>query len=97
MTFKRYCNTAIILICSVFIAMAWAQEPPVKPAPTRLEMQENIESLFSSVLPAQTKASEASLEMFTKYAERLEVADRIAKYKRNLFDALKKQGSSDRT
>jgi hypothetical protein len=82
MTFKRFSNSAIFLVCSVSIAAAWAREPPTKPAPTSQEVQKNIESLFSSILPAQTIAAEASLDMLTNYAERPEVAERIAKYKK---------------
>lgn len=41
---------------------------------------------------AQGKAAEATLDALTKHAERPELVDRIAAYRRNLFKSLKKRG-----
>jgi hypothetical protein len=83
---------ATLFLACTFTPVSRAQDVPVKKQLTPEEQQKSMEAFFSTMVPAQAKAAEASLDLLTKYAERPEVADRIAAYKKNLFESLKKRG-----
>ena len=70
------------------LAHAQAQSPQ-KPTPE--EMQRMMDST-SSMLPMLGRMTEVQLEAQLKVAERPETAERIATFKKNLFDALRRKG-----
>lgn len=70
------------------LAHAQAQSPP-KPTPE--EMQKMMDST-SATYPMLARMTEVQLEAQLKVAERPETAERIAAFKKNLFDALRRKG-----
>ncbi len=71
------------------LAVAQAQMPP-KPSPE--DMQKMMDSSMVSMLPMLGRMTEVHLEAQLKVAERPETAEKIATFKKNLFDALKRKG-----
>lgn len=70
------------------LAHAQAQSPQ-KPTPE--EMQRMMDST-GAMLPTLARMTEVQLEAQLKVAERPETAERIATFKKNLFDALRRKG-----
>ena len=78
--------TALLVVCGA----AFAQNPlPSKPSPE--DMQRMMDST-SAMLPTLARTTEVQLEAQLKVAERPETAERIATFKKNLFDALRRKG-----
>jgi hypothetical protein len=72
-------------------AVAHAQQPqPQKPTPE--QMQSMMDASVVSMLPALARMSEVQMETQVKFAARPETAERIATFKKNLFDALRSKG-----
>jgi hypothetical protein len=80
-----------VLIPALFClsALAHAQQPQ-KPTPE--QMQSMMDASMVSMLPMMARISEMQMETQLKFAERPETAERIASFKKNLFDALRKKG-----
>jgi hypothetical protein len=81
-----------VVLSSLFAvsSLAHAQAPsPQKPTPE--EMQRMMDST-SAMLPMLARMTEVQLEAQLKVAERPETAERIAAFKKNLFDALRRKG-----
>lgn len=70
-------------------ALAHAQQPQ-KPTPE--QMQSMMDASVVSMLPMMARVDEVHMETQLKMAERPETAERIATFKKNLFDALRKKG-----
>jgi hypothetical protein len=84
-------NLMMIPALLVLSAGAAAQSPqPQKPTPA--EMQTMMDASMVSMLPMLARMTEVQLEAQLKLAERPETAERIAAFKKNLFDALRKKG-----
>ena len=85
-----------VLVLAVLLglpSLALAQLPqpqPQKPSPD--EMQKMMDASMVSMLPMLGRMTEVHLEAQLKVAERPETAERIATFKKNLFDALRKKG-----
>lgn len=62
--------------------------------PSPEEMQKMMDATMGAMAPLMGRIMEATLEAELKVAERPDTAVRIATFKRNLFDALKKSGFS---
>jgi hypothetical protein len=71
--------------------LAYAQTQALQ-KPTPEEMQKMMDASMVSMLPMLGRMTEAHLEAQLKVAERPETAERIATFKKNLFDALRKKG-----
>ncbi len=72
-------------------AAAHAQLPqPSKPTPDQL--QSMMDASMVSMLPMLARMTEVQLDTQLKYAARPETAERIATFKKNLFDALRAKG-----
>ncbi len=69
--------------------LAQAQQPQ-KPTPEQL--QSMMDASVVSMLPTMARIDEVHMETQLKLAERPETAERIATFKKNLFDALRKKG-----
>jgi len=85
---------AIVLF--IFSLTAIAQEPARPNRPSAEEMQKMMEMSMGAMAPAMSKMTEAMIEAQLKAAENPETARRIAVFKKNLYDALLKQGFSKR-
>lgn len=81
-----------VILCTLLglSGLAFAQsQAPHKPSPE--DMQRMTDST-SAVLPTLGRMTEVQLEAQLKVAERPETAERIATFKKNLFDALRRKG-----
>lgn len=83
---------AIVLF--IFSLSAIAQEPARPNRPSPEDMQKMMEMSMGAMAPAMAKMTEAMIEAQLKAAENPETARRIAVFKKNLYDALLKQGFS---
>lgn len=63
--------------------------PPPFPMPKATEV---FESTMGAMVPLMAKMSEAQLDTQLTMAERPETAERVAAFKKNLFDALRRKG-----
>lgn len=85
--------SSLLLVCY----SAFAQNPP-PPKPTPEEIQKGMENAMGkamgAMLPMMGQMAEAQIEAQLKVAERPETAERIATFKKNLFDALRSKGFS---
>jgi hypothetical protein len=82
-------HAALISALFGLSALAHAQQPQ-KPTPE--QMQSTMDASMVSMLPVLARTSEVLMETQLKLAERPETAERIATFKKNLFDALRKKG-----
>lgn len=71
---------------------AQAQQPQQPPKPTPEQLQSMMDASMVSMLPMLARMTEVQLETQLKYAARPETAERIATFKKNLFDALRAKG-----
>lgn len=85
MRFHAMAISALFGLC----ALAHAQQPQ-KPTPE--QMQSMMDASVVSMLPMMARVDEVHMETQLKMAERPETAERIATFKKNLFDALRKKG-----
>jgi hypothetical protein len=76
-----------------FVCQAQAQNAP-QPRPSPEEMQKSMDAAMGAMVPMMGRMTEVMIEAQLKLAERPETAERIAIFKRNLFEALQKKGFS---
>jgi|SRR5471030_304996 len=82
--------SSILLVCNVAFAQS---PPPQKPNPE--EMQKGMETAMGAMLPMVGRMAEVQIEAQLKVAERPDTAERIATFKKNLFDALRHKGFTE--
>lgn len=75
-------------------ATAFAEEPAEKKEPTQEELQQIMEMSFGAMVPMMGKMTEVMIEAQLKIGEKPETARSLAAFKKNLYDALIKQGFS---
>jgi hypothetical protein len=80
----------MLLLCNV----ALAQTPP-STKPSAEEMQKGMEAAMGAMVPTMTRMAEAQIEAQLKVAEKPETAERVATFKKNLFDALRHKGFTE--
>lgn len=84
-------HAVVIPVLFGLSALAHAQLPqPQKPTPE--QMQSMMDASMVSMLPMLARITEVQMETQLKMAERPETAERIATFKKNLFDALRRKG-----
>lgn len=71
-------------------AQGSAPKPPAPPSPE--QMRQMMEASMGAAVPAMGRMAEVMIETQLRAAERPETAERIALYKRNLFESLLKRG-----
>src|SRR5512136_1476562 len=71
---------------------ALADEPAADKKPSPDEMKQLMEMSFGSMVPIMGKMTEAVIEAELKIAEKPETAASLAVFKKNLYNALVKQG-----
>jgi len=85
----------ITLALALTASVASAAEPAAeKNAPSPDEMQQLMEASFGAIVPMMGKMAEVTIDAQLKIAEKPETATRLAVFKKNLYDALIKQGFS---
>jgi hypothetical protein len=80
------------LVLGILSFTAIGQDAPKRPSPE--EMRQTMESSMGAMAPMMGRMAEASIEAQLNAAEKPETARRIAQFKKNLYDALLKQGFS---
>ena len=98
----KHALIALALVLSTLPVQA--QEPEEAPeapeaeesdsAATPEDMQQIMEATFGAMVPMMVKMTEGIIDAQLRIAERPETATRIAAFKKNLYDALLKQGFS---
>lgn len=83
---------ALGLAAACLAGVAEAQTPPPAPSFSADEQQRRAAALSASLAPLVSKTSEEQTEAQLRIAERPETAERIATFKKNLFDALRRKG-----
>lgn len=85
----------IALSCMLLLFnVALAQTPP-SPKPSAEEMQKGMEAAMGAMVPTMTRMAEVQIEAQLKVAEKPETAERVATFKKNLFDALRHKGFTE--
>lgn len=82
--------TSTTLALAAGIPAALAQEGNKKPTPE--EMQQIMDATFGAMVPMMAKMTEVIIEAQLRIGVQPETATRLATFKRNLYDALLKQG-----
>ncbi len=67
-------------------------QPPKPPRPTAEEMQKSMDAAMGSMVPMMGRMTEVTIGAQLKLAAMPETAERIAAFKKNLFDQLQKKG-----
>ncbi len=89
---KRVTITLALVLAAT---VACAAEPAAeKSTPSPEEMQQLMEASFGAMVPMMGKMAEVTIDAQLKIAEKPETAARLAVFKKNLYDALIKQGFS---
>jgi len=77
------------------------QDPTVRPAAeqkknilSEQEMKKTLEGIYGVMVPIAEKMTDAIIDSSLKTSEKPEAANRIAAFKKNLYDALIRQGFS---
>ncbi|MES2758184.1 MAG: hypothetical protein V4693_12490 [Pseudomonadota bacterium] len=84
-------HTVLISALLGLSTFAHAQvQQPAKPTPE--QMQSMMDASIVSMLPVLARMSEVQMETQVKFAARPDTAERIATFKKNLFDALRNKG-----
>lgn len=84
-------HTVVLAALCSLSSLAFSQAlPSSKPSPE--DMQKMMDASMVSMLPMLGRMTEVHLEAQLKVAERPETAERIATFKKNLFDALRRKG-----
>ena len=84
-----------IVTCTLLLfaaTAALAQAPPERRQPSPEDTQKILESTLGAMGPMMGRMSEAMIEAQLRIAEKPETAERVATFKRNLFEALVKKG-----
>lgn len=86
-------SATLLSLCAT-LAHADEQAQRKQPSPEEIQkiMAASVEASMGAMVSAMGKMTEAMLEAQLKVAERPETAERVAAFKRNLFDALVKKG-----
>jgi len=91
---------AAILAATMLATPSFADEPLVPPAaastphqpPSAADMQKMMSAAMSGMVPVMGHMTEAMIEAQLSSAAQPQTAERIAAFKRNLYDALIKKG-----
>ena len=67
-------------------------QTPKPPRPSAEEMQKSMDAAMGSMVPMMGRMTEITIEAQLKLAAMPETAERIAAFKKNLFDQLQKKG-----
>lgn len=91
MKFQTLASHGFVLACLV-ASQAPAQSPAPQPALSPDDLQRRAAAVSATLTPLVSKTSEETAEAQFRIAERPETAERIAAFKKNLYEALRKKG-----
>jgi hypothetical protein len=91
----RHLIATFALAALLHTSCSYAQGAPAQQPPTPEDMQKLMGATFDAMVPAMTKMTEAMVEAQLRIAVLPGTADRIATFKRNLYDALVKKGFTE--
>ena len=80
------------LALPVFAQQSSAQQVPAQKPPTPEEIKKMMEMSMGAMVPLMARMTDAMLEVMLQRGEDPATARRIAKFKRNLYDSLRKEG-----
>ncbi len=80
------------LALPVFAQQSSAQQVPAQKPPTPEEIKKMMEMSMGAMVPLMARMTDAMLEVMLQRGEDPATARRIAKFKRNLYDSLMKEG-----
>lgn len=86
MKFPTIASVGLAAAC--LVGAAHAQSTPLN----QEEMQKRAAAVSATLTPLVSKTAEETTEAQLKIAERADTAERIATFKKNLFDALRRKG-----
>ncbi len=82
------------ILLSTSACLAHAQTQPQQKQPTPEEMQKIMDATMGAMVPMIGRMTEVMIETQLRIAEKTDTAERIATFKRNLYEALLKKGFS---
>ncbi len=87
-------TAALWLACAAPFAFAQAPQPGAQPSPEQMRqvMQATMSATMGAMIEAMGPMTQAVIDAQLAAAARPETAERIAAFKKNLYDALVKQG-----
>jgi hypothetical protein len=88
----RFSTVVPAAFLSFFVCLTHAQGQPQQKQPSPEEMQKMMDATMGAMVPMMGKMTEVILEAQLKVAERPETAERVAAFKKNLYEALLKKG-----
>ena len=88
----RHKVSAIVLATLLLAAPCFAQEASAQRQPTPEEIQKIMDATMGAMVPMMGRMMEVMIEAQLKFAALPETAERIATFKKNLYDALQKKG-----
>ena len=90
----RHTALAVSLTTLLLVAPCIAQEAPAQRQPTPADVQKNMDAAMGAMVPMFGRMAEVMIEAQLKYAALPETAERLATFKKNLYDALQRKGFS---
>jgi hypothetical protein len=88
----RHLTTALALAVLFHSTCSYAQDAPQPHQPAPQDMQKIMDATFGAMVPMMAKMTEVMIEAQLKFAALPDTADRIAIFKKNLYDSLMKKG-----
>ncbi len=86
--------SAFVLSTLLLAAPCFAQEAPVQRQPSPEEMQKIMDATMGAMVPMMGRMMEVMIEAQLKFATKPDTAERLATFKKNLYDALLTKGFS---
>jgi len=88
----RYIPPAIALAALLLAPISHSEESPQQRQPTPEEMQKIMDATMGAMVPMMGRMTEVMIEAQLKLAVDPETSERIATFKKNLYDALTRKG-----
>lgn len=92
--FRRLAITALALACPLTTLAEQKPVPTAPPKPSPEEMRQIMQMTMGAMVSVMGPMAEAVIEAQLVMAARPDTAERLATFKKNLFDALVKKGFS---
>ena len=88
----RHLITTLALATLLHSAGTCAQDAPPQHQPAPQDMQKIMDATFGAMVPMMARMTEVMIEAQLKFAALPDTADRIATFKKNLYESLLKKG-----
>jgi len=90
----RYKASVLVLVTILLGGPCLAQQAPAQRQPSPEEMQKIMDATMGAMVPMMGRMMEVMLEAQLKVAALPDTAERVATFKKNLYDALQAKGFS---